>query len=120
MQLTNGDIELYSGEDGMVIPLLAAGGLGVISVLANIAPRYTHDMVMSYLNGDTKKALQMQLGALDICDALFCEVNPIPVKAAMDLMGWQVGPLREPLYQIEPQNLERLKAAMTAFGIQLA
>lgn len=120
MQLTQGEIELYSGEDSLVIPLLSAGGIGVISVLANIAPRYTHDMVMSYLEGDTKKGLEMQLKALDLCDALFCEVNPIPVKAAMNLMGWEAGPLREPLYEMEPQNVQRLKKAMIDFGIKLA
>ena len=120
MQLTDGEIQLYSGEDGMVVPLLAAGGIGVISVLANVAPRYTHDMVMSYLEGDTAKALKMQLGALELCDALFCEVNPIPVKAAMNLMGWEAGPLRAPLYDLEPQNAERLRKAMIDFGIPLA
>lgn len=120
MELTHGEIDLYSGEDGLVIPLLSAGGIGVISVLANVAPRYTHDMVMAYLEGDTGKALDLQLKALDLCDALFCEVNPIPVKAAMNLMGWEAGPLREPLYEIEPQNRERLKKAMIDFGISLA
>ena len=84
----------------MVIPLLSAGGIGVISVLSNVAPRFTHDMVMNYLNGDRKTALDMQLKALPLCDALFCEVNPIPVKTAMNLMGWEVGPLREPLCEM--------------------
>lgn len=120
MQLTNGEFDLYSGEDGMVIPLLSAGGIGVISVMSNIAPQFTHDMVMSYLNGDREKALQMQLKALPLCDALFCEVNPIPVKTAMNLMGWQAGPLREPLSEMEPENVGRLKAAMQEFGIKLA
>lgn len=120
MQLTNGDFELYSGEDGMVIPLLSAGGIGVISVLSNVAPRYTHDMVMNYLNGDHQKALEMQLRALPLCDALFCEVNPIPVKMAMNLMGWKVGPLREPLCEMEPEHVKQLTRAMQDFGIQLA
>lgn len=120
MHLTNGEAELYSGEDGMVTPLLSVGGVGVISVMANIAPKYTHDMVTSYLEGDTQKALQMQLNALELCDALFCEVNPIPVKTAMNLMGWEVGPLRAPLYEMEPQNVERLRKAMVEFGIKLA
>lgn len=115
MQLTNGDFDLYSGEDGMIIPLLSAGGKGVISVLSNIAPRFTHDMVMHYLNGDREKALKMQLKALPLCDALFCEVNPIPVKTAMNLMGWKVGPLREPLTEMEPEHVELLKKAMEDF-----
>ena len=120
MQLTNGEFDLYSGEDGMVIPLLSAGGIGVISVLSNVAPRFTHDMVMNYLNGDREKALEMQLKALPLCDALFCEVNPIPVKTAMNLMGWEVGPLREPLTEMEPAHVEQLKKAMEEFGISLA
>ena len=120
MQLTDGQFDIYSGEDGMVIPLLAAGGIGVISVLSNVAPRFTHDMVMNYLNGDREKALEMQLKAIPLVDALFCEVNPIPVKTAMNLMGWEVGPFREPLTPMEPQNVERLKKAMTEFGIKLA
>ncbi len=120
MELTNGEFDLYSGEDGMVIPLLAAGGIGVISVMSNVAPKFTHDMVMSYLNGDREKALKMQLKALPLCAALFCEVNPIPVKAAMNLMGWQAGPLREPLTEIEPEHLQQLKKAMEDFGIPLA
>ncbi len=120
MQLTNGELDIYSGEDGMVIPLLAAGGIGVISVLSNVAPRFTHDMVMNYLEGNREKALQMQLKALPLCDALFCEVNPIPVKTAMNLMGWKVGPLREPLTEMEPEHVQQLMKAMQEFGIKLA
>ena len=120
MHLTNGDFDLYSGEDGMVIPLLSAGGIGVISVMSNVAPRFMHDMVMSYLEGDREKALQMQLKALNLCDALFCEVNPIPVKTAMNLMGWQAGPLREPLCEMEPEHVKQLTKAMVEFGIKLA
>lgn len=116
-QLTNGDVELYSGEDGMVIPILSAGGIGVISVLSNVAPRYTHDMVMNYLNGAHEKALQMQLDAIPLVDALFCEVNPIPVKVALNLLGKEVGPLREPLCEMEPAHLEQLKHAMKEFGL---
>ena len=75
---------------------------------------------MSYLNGDCKKALEMQLKALPLCDALFCEVNPIPVKKAMNLMGWNVGPLREPLTEMEPEHVKILAKAMEDFGITLA
>lgn len=117
MHLTDGKIDLYSGNDDQVIPLLSLGGCGVISVLSNIAPRYTHDMVMSYLNGDTEKARKMQLDVLPLVDALFCEVNPIPVKAAMNLMGKEVGSLRSPLTEMEPANRERLAAEMKKFGL---
>lgn len=117
MEQTQGDFDLYSGEDGQVIPLLACGGIGVISVLSNVAPKFTHDMVMNYLDGNQEEALRMQCKALDLVDALFCEVNPIPAKAALNLMGWEVGPLRMPLGDMEPENLERLKKAMQSFGL---
>ncbi len=119
VEQTQGDIDLYSGEDGQVIPLLACGGIGVISVLSNVAPKFTHDMVMKYLNGEQEEALRMQLKAIPLVEALFCEVNPIPVKAGMNLMGWNVGPLRAPLSEMEGHNLERLKKAMREFGITL-
>lgn len=120
MEQTQGDFDVYSGEDGQVIPLLACGGIGVISVLSNVAPKFTHDMVMNYLNGNHKEALDMQLKALPLVDALFSEVNPIPVKAAMNLMGWNVGPLRAPLSEMEPEHVKKLAKAMEDFGIQLA
>lgn len=120
MELTQGDIDLYSGEDGQVIPLLACGGIGVISVLSNVAPKFTHDMVMNYLNGNREEALKMQLKAIPLVEALFCEVNPIPVKAAMNLMGWEVGSLRAPLSDMEPENVKKLAKAMQDFGIKLA
>ncbi len=119
MEQVEGEFDLYSGEDGQVIPLLACGGIGVISVLSNVAPKFTHDMVMKYLNGEQEEALRMQLKAIPLVEALFCEVNPIPVKAAMDLMGWKVGPLRGPLSAMEPENVKRLAAAMEEFGIAL-
>lgn len=117
VEQTQGEFDLYSGEDGQVIPLLACGGIGVISVLSNVAPKFTHDMVMNYLNGNHQEALKMQCKAIPLVDALFCEVNPIPVKAAMNLMGWEVGALRAPLSDMESENLERLKKAMKEFGI---
>ncbi len=119
-QLGGDDLELYSGNDDQVIPLEALGGVGVISVLANVAPKYTHEMATAYLNGDPAKAARMQLDALELCDALFCEVNPIPVKTAMNLMGWEVGPLRGPLFEMDPAHVEQLKKALTDFGIRLA
>ncbi len=117
MEQTQGDFDLYSGEDGQVIPLLACGGIGVISVLSNVAPKFTHDMVMNYLNGNQQEALKMQCKAIALVDALFCEVNPIPVKAALNLMGWEVGSLRAPLSEMEPENREKLRKAMQEFGI---
>ena len=117
MRLCDGDLELYSGEDGLVVPILSLGGIGVISVVSNIAPNDVHEMVMSFLNGDIEKARKMQLRELPLVDALFCEVNPIPVKTAMNLMGKEVGPLRLPLCDMEPANLERLKKAMKDYGL---
>ncbi len=117
MALCDGKLELYSGEDGLVVPLLSIGGIGVISVISNIAPRQTHDMVMSFLNGDIEKAREMQFKSLRLVDALFSEVNPIPVKHAMSLLGKDVGPLRPPLCEMEPAHLDELKAAMQEFGL---
>lgn len=120
MSMADGCIELYSGNDDQVLPILSVGGLGVISVLSNVAPKYTHDMVMKYFEGDTAGATQMQLKAIPLINALFCEVNPIPVKEAMNLMGMNVGPLRMPLTEMEPANRELLAKAMRDFGLKLA
>lgn len=118
MQLTEGKIDLYSGCDEMVVPVLSLGGIGVISVLSNIAPRDTHDMVMNYLNGDVIRSRELQLKYLPLINALFCEVNPIPVKKAVNLMGYQVGALRMPLTEMEPANAERLLKEMHCVGIK--
>ena len=117
MHLCDGKIDLYSGNDDQIVPLLSLGGLGVISVLSNVAPKYVHDMVYKFFEGDIQGSCKMQLDALPLCDALFCEVNPIPVKAAMNLMGKECGPLRGPLTELEPQHKEVLKKAMEEFGI---
>lgn len=117
MNLCDGQIDLYSGNDDQVVPLLSLGGLGVISVLSNIAPKYVHDMVYKYLEGDTAGSCRMQLDAIPVINALFCEVNPIPVKAGMNLQGKNVGPLRAPLTEMEPQNQEILKKAMQDMGM---
>lgn len=114
---TQGDIDIYSGNDDQIVPLLSLGGKGVISVLSNIAPKYTHDMVMNYLNGDTKKATEMQLNCLGLVKALFCEVNPIPVKAALNMMGFNAGGYRAPLIEMEEDNRLMLEKAMKEFGI---
>ena len=101
------------------MPILSLGGIGVISVLSNVAPKETHNMVMDYLNGDVDKARQMQLKAIPLIDALFSEVNPIPVKKALNLMGWEAGPLRAPLTEMEASHAEVLKKTMKDFGIKV-
>ncbi len=120
MYLTDGKIDLYSGEDGIVVPLMALGAVGVISVWSNIAPKDVHDMCAAFADGDTAKAMQMQLAAQPLVDALFCEVNPIPVKKALNLMGKDVGPLRSPLTEMTPENAAKLAQAMRNYGIKLA
>lgn len=112
------DFYMYSGNDDQVVPLLSVGGIGVISVVANIAPKEMHDMVMSYLNGDTKHAMELQLKIKPLNDALFVEVNPIPVKTAMNLLGFNVGALRLPLVDMTDKNLEVLKLALTNYGLK--
>lgn len=119
MQLADGCIELYSGNDDQVVPILSLGGNGVISVLSNVAPRQTHDMVMKYLEGDLAGSLAIQLAAIPVIDKLFCEVNPIPVKAALNQLGFQAGPLRMPLTEMEPEHQAQLKQAMIDFGIEV-
>lgn len=118
--LAGEELELYSGNDDQILPMLSLGGLGVISVLSNVAPQQTHDMVMKYLEGDVKEAARMQIEAIPLINALFCEVNPIPVKAAMNMMGMEVGPLRMPLSEMEECNKEILAKAMKDYGLKLA
>lgn len=116
-KLTKGKLDIYSGNDDQIIPILSLGGKGVISVLSNIAPKQTHDMCDEYFKGNVEKARDMQLEALDLINALFCEVNPIPVKAAMNLMGMEVGSLRAPLTEMEDANKEKLAKAMKEYGL---
>ena len=118
-QLTDGAMDIYSGNDDQIVPILSLGGVGVISVLSNIAPRETHDIVAKYLAGDVKGSCELQLKAIPLVEKLFCEVNPIPVKAALNMMGWEAGPLRMPLTEMEPEHKERLKKAMIDFGIEV-
>ena len=117
MNLTDGKIDLYSGNDDQIVPLMSLGGIGVISVLANVAPQQTHDICAKYLAGDVKESAKLQLKAIPLIDALFSEVNPIPVKKAMNLMGMEVGPLRMPLTEMTDVNAEKLAKAMKDFGI---
>ena len=117
MRLVDEEFCLYSGEDGLILPLLAAGSLGVISVLSNVAPKETHDICAKWFAGDLEGARKEQLRALPLIRALFSEVNPIPVKAAMNLQGKKVGPLRLPLTEMETEHLDSLKEEMIRYGI---
>ncbi|WP_294150772.1 4-hydroxy-tetrahydrodipicolinate synthase [uncultured Clostridium sp.] len=115
--LSNGWVDIYSGNDDQIVPLLSLGGKGVISVLSNVAPRQVHDMCELYFKGEVEKSSRMQLDAIPLIEALFCEVNPIPVKEAMNMMGKGVGPFRKPLVEMEPQNRERLRREMVNYGL---
>ncbi|WP_033169025.1 4-hydroxy-tetrahydrodipicolinate synthase [Selenomonas sp. ND2010] len=111
------DLVLYSGNDDQIVPILSLGGQGVISVLSNVAPKETHDMCQAFFDGDTEKAAKMQIEYADLIDALFCEVNPIPVKVAMRKLGYDAGPLRMPLCEMEPENEAKLEAALKNHGL---
>ena len=119
MSLCGDEIELYSGNDDQVVPMMSLGALGVISVLSNVAPEETHDIVEMYLDGDVRGSMELQLKAIPLIEQLFCEVNPIPVKAGMNMMGFDVGPLRMPLTEMEDAHKENLKAAMKDFGVEV-
>lgn len=117
LQLADGCIDVYSGNDDQIVPIMSLGGLGVISVLSNVAPQQTHDMCQACLDGDYKKAAKMQLDALPVINSLFCEVNPIPVKKAMNLLGYEAGTLRHPLTEMEEAHAAVLEADMKEYGI---
>ncbi|HHW31999.1 MAG TPA: 4-hydroxy-tetrahydrodipicolinate synthase [Clostridiaceae bacterium] len=111
------DLVIYSGEDGLIVPMLALGGKGVISVMSNIIPKDTHDIVAKFLAGDVEGSRKIQLKAINLIKALFIEVSPIPIKAAMNLMGMNVGKCRMPLVDMEEKNFEFLKKAMEEYGL---
>ena len=111
------DFTIYSGNDDQVLPILSLGGKGVISVLSNIAPRQTHDMVMHFLNGNMQEAIDLQLKSLALMNALFIEVNPIPVKEAMNIMGFGVGPCKMPLVPMSEEHREILIREMKNYGL---
>lgn len=117
MELAEGQVDLYSGNDDQIVPVMSLGGIGVISVLSNVAPRETHDIAAMYLEGDTKGSLELQLKYFSLIDALFKEVNPIPVKKAMNLMGMNVGSLRMPLTDMSEKNIAILEAEMKKVGL---
>ncbi len=116
-EFEEGLFDIYSGNDDQIIPILSLGGIGVISVLANVAPKQAHDIVDLYLNGRTEEARKLQLKALPLCKALFCEVNPIPVKAALNMQGIAVGDPRLPLIRMSEAGREKLEKAMREFGV---
>ena len=117
MSMADGCVDLYSGNDDQIGPLLSLGGIGVISVLSNVAPRQTHDICQKFFDGDVAGSCKLQLEALPLVDALFCEVNPIPVKTAVNLQGREAGPMRMPLSEMEPEHVKVLEAAMKGFGV---
>lgn len=117
MTLCDGRIDLYSGNDDQVVPLMSMGGIGVISVVANIAPQAMHDLCYRFLEGDTAGAARMQMDTYELFETLFSEVNPIPVKKAVNLLGIEAGPLRMPLTELTPANTEKLRRAMINFGL---
>lgn len=117
MYLTDGKLDMYSGEDGLVVPLMSIGAIGVISVWSNVAPAKVHQMCDSFFKGDIETARQIQREGLPLVDALFSEVNPIPVKKALNLMGKEVGPLRSPLCEMSEANAVKLAEVMKAYGI---
>ena len=107
-----GCLEIYSGNDDQIVPILSLGGIGVISVLANVMPRETHDIVRTYLDGAVKESAELQLKYMDLIHVLFCEVNPIPVKKALELMGFHTKSLRMPLSEMEAENVRKLETQM--------
>ena len=117
MSIANGNVDLYSGNDDQIVPLLSLGGKGVISVLSNIAPLNTHNMCENYFKGDVEKSRKLQLEAIELIDGLFCEVNPIPVKKALELMGLDSGILRRPLTEMEDVHAKQLEIAMKGYGL---
>ena len=115
--LCGDNLDVYSGNDDQIVPILSLGGVGVISVLSNVMPKETHDICQLYFDGKTQESMELQLKLLDLMNALFIDVNPIPVKEAMNLMGMNAGPCRLPLYEMSDGDREKLKKAMQAAGL---
>ena len=112
-----GVVDIYSGNDDQIVPILSLGGIGVISVLSNVAPTQTHEICQKFFDGDVTGSRQMQLDAMDLCNALFCEVNPIPVKTALNMMGMGAGAFRMPLCEMDEANAKRLEKALKDYGV---
>ena len=118
--ISHGCVDIYSGNDDQIVPIMALGGVGVISVLSNVAPRQTHEICQKFLDGDVEGSRKMQLEAMDLCNALFCEVNPIPVKKAVELAGLCNGYVRMPMTEAEPASVEKIRKAMQDYPVKLA
>ena len=116
--LCGDNLNIYSGNDDQILPVLSLGGIGVISVLSNVAPEYTHNMVYNFFEGNTKQATAMQLNAIELVNALFCEVNPIPVKEALNMLGWNMGNPRLPLTKLSDNGIKQMENALKNFGIK--
>ena len=117
--LCKDDLNIYSGNDDQITPVLSVGGIGVISVLSNVAPKYTHDIVENFFNGNVKEAISSQIYAVPLVNALFCEVNPIPVKAALNMLGYNMGTPRLPLIEMSDNDKVAMKKALTEFGLKI-
>lgn len=115
--LADGCIDIYSGNDNEIVPIMSLGGVGVISVLSNVAPKLTHDIAQAYLDGDVQRSMKLQLQSVSLIDSLFTEVNPIPVKAAMNMIGWKAGAPRLPLSEISEANAEKLRVELKKAGL---
>ena len=115
--LCRDNLNIYSGNDDQIIPILSVGGIGVISVLSNVAPKYTHEICENFFNGNIEKATTMQLDSIELIKALFCEVNPIPVKEALNMIGYKAGSPRLPLIPLSAAGKEKMKKALTNFGL---
>ena len=116
-RLCGDELDIYSGNDDQIVPILSLGGAGVISVLSNVMPKETHDICQLFLDGKVEESRQLQLKLLDLCNALFMDVNPIPVKEAMNQMGMNVGECRLPLYRMTDANIEKMRAVLTKTGL---
>ena len=115
--LCRDNLNIYSGNDDQILPILSVGGIGVISVLSNVAPIYTHEMIEKYEKGNIKEATKMQLDAIKLINALFCEVNPIPVKEALNMLGWNMGKPRLPLVKLSAKGKVQMEEALKCFGL---
>ena len=115
--LCGDELDIYSGNDDQIVPILSLGGKGVISVLSNVAPRQTHDICQLYFDGKVRESADLQIKLLPLINALFCDVNPIPVKEAVCMMGWDAGMCRLPLVELDPEHKELLSREMRAAGL---
>ena len=117
ISLCGDNLAVYSGNDDQIVPILSLGGIGVISVFSNICPKECHNLIKSFLNGDTKISAKMQIKYLELMNAMFCDVNPIPVKEALNMMGFKCGKCRMPLYELSEENRYKVKSTLKKYGL---